>query len=74
MAQESLRHNPFMLMMNPEVVLAAVERSERLSRLNRHLCRPLDRPAHGAKPNGEGQTDASFDGDGADADDDRAFD
>lgn len=44
MAQESLIRNPFMLMMHPEVVLAAVEKSERLSQLNRHLCRPLDRP------------------------------
>lgn len=45
MAQESLVRNPFMLMTNPEVVIAAIERSERLGQLNRHLCRPLDRPA-----------------------------
>jgi hypothetical protein len=32
-----------MLMLNPEVVLAAVESSERLKQLNRHECRPLDR-------------------------------
>ncbi len=44
MPQTSAVHNPFMLMLNPEVVLAAVEKSERLSQLNRHLCRPLDRP------------------------------
>jgi hypothetical protein len=31
-------------MISPEVVLAAVERSERLGQLNRQLCRPLDRP------------------------------
>ncbi|EGJ10352.1 hypothetical protein RBXJA2T_08500 [Rubrivivax benzoatilyticus JA2 = ATCC BAA-35] len=31
-------------MMNPEVVLAAIERSERLGQLNRRICRPLDRP------------------------------
>ena len=43
MAQESPSRNPFMLMMHPEVVLAAMEKSERLSQLNRHLCRPLDR-------------------------------
>jgi hypothetical protein len=43
-----------MLMLNPEVVLAAVEKSERLSQLNRHLCRPLDRPVlpAGGKPEG----------------------
>lgn len=44
MAQETLSRNPFMLMMHPEVVLAAIEKSERLSQLNRHLCRPLDKP------------------------------
>lgn len=47
MAQTSTVQNPFMLMLNPEVVLAAVEKSERLSQLNRHLCRPLDRPVLG---------------------------
>ncbi|MFO1329346.1 MAG: hypothetical protein U1F56_18450 [Rubrivivax sp.] len=42
-----------MLMIEPEVVLAAIENSERLSRLNRHLCRPLDRqqlPVNGSMP------------------------
>lgn len=45
MAQQSQVRNPFMLMIEPEVVLAAIESSERLGRLNRHLCRPLDRVA-----------------------------
>ena len=45
MAQQSQVRNPFMLMIEPEVVLAAIENSERLGRLNRHLCRPLDRVA-----------------------------
>lgn len=49
MPQESLARNPFLMMLNPEIVLAAVERSERLGQLNRHLCRPLDRPI-GQKP------------------------
>ncbi len=40
--------NPFMLLMHPEVVLAAVENSARLNSLNRHTCRPLDRPVPGA--------------------------
>lgn len=48
MAQESQARNPFMLMIEPEVVLAAIENSERLGRLNRHLCRPLDRQVLGA--------------------------
>jgi hypothetical protein len=42
-----MRANPFMLLLHPEVVVAAMEKSERLSQLNRHLCRPLDRPTIG---------------------------
>ena len=45
MAQTAPVRNPFMLMISPEVVFAAIENSERLSGLNRHLCRPLDRLA-----------------------------
>lgn len=45
MSQPAPVRNPFMLMLNPEVVLAAIEKSERLGQLNRQLCRPLDRPA-----------------------------
>lgn len=44
MSQSATVRNPFMLMLNPEIVLAAIEKSERLGQLNRHLCRPLDRP------------------------------
>jgi len=44
MAQPTTERNPFMLLVNPQEVIAAVEKSERLGRLNRHLCRPLDRP------------------------------
>lgn len=44
MTHQAAERNPFMLMISPEVVLAAVEKSERLGKLNRHLCRPLDRP------------------------------
>lgn len=45
MAHQSQVPNPFMLMIQPEVVIAAMESSERLGKLNRHLCRPLDRIA-----------------------------
>lgn len=45
MSHEATDRNPFMLMTNPEVILAAIEKSERLGKLNRHLCRPLDKPA-----------------------------
>jgi hypothetical protein len=44
MNQESLAQNPFMMMLSPESVIAAMERSEKLGRLNRRQCSPLDRP------------------------------
>ena len=47
MAQHACPANPFQLLMDPEVVLAAVAKSERLAQLRRHLCRPLDRPLLG---------------------------
>lgn len=61
MAQTSTEHNPFMLLVNPQAVIAAVEKSERLERLNRHLCRPLDRPAPA-----QASRPAADDADGAD--------
>ena len=36
--------NPFALLLNPADVLAQVERSERLRRLQSRICRPLDKP------------------------------
>ncbi len=36
--------HPFALMMDPQAVLAAMERSERLQHLQRRICRPLDKP------------------------------
>jgi hypothetical protein len=36
--------NPFALMMDPESVLAAMAKSERLARLNSRIWRPLDKP------------------------------
>jgi hypothetical protein len=36
--------NPFALMTSPEAVFAALERSDRLSRLKSTICRPLDKP------------------------------
>jgi hypothetical protein len=66
MPQESLVRNPFLMMSNPEVVLAAIERSERLTQLNRHFCRPLDRPI---TPGTTGAGDIGG-AEGADTDDD----
>ncbi len=42
--QASTCSNPFVMMTDPETILQAVERSERLNRLNRKVYRPLDRP------------------------------
>ena len=53
MTQSATVRNPFMLMISPEVVVAAMEKSERLAQLNRHLCRPLDKPAPNAAPASE---------------------
>ncbi|MEW6703591.1 MAG: hypothetical protein AB1430_01920 [Pseudomonadota bacterium] len=45
MAQvQPLAGNPFALMMHPDDVLQAVERSDHLGGLQRRICRPLDRP------------------------------
>lgn len=44
MEQTQIVADPFALMMNPEAVFQAMERSDRLSRLQRRICRPLDKP------------------------------
>ena len=42
------RHvNPFSLMIDPQAVLAQIEGSGRLERLQRRVCRPLDKPLLG---------------------------
>lgn len=61
MKQESPVRNPFMLMLQPEVVVAAMERSEKLGRLNRRLCHPLDRPAPAGAPEGAARGPAGAD-------------
>jgi hypothetical protein len=63
--------NPFVQLMNPEAVIRAVEASERLRGLQRHVCRPLDRlvPDVGMGSDAA-EFDAMIDGMG-DGDDDR---
>ena len=39
--------NPFALMLDPQAVMAQIERSERLEGLHRRVCRPLDKPLLG---------------------------
>jgi hypothetical protein len=48
MAHLLIQTNPFILMMDPQTVLAQVEHSERLERLQRRICHPLDKPRWGA--------------------------
>lgn len=47
MTHAQIASNPFALMMNPEAVFAAIEKSERLARLSSQICRPLDKPIVG---------------------------
>lgn len=59
MREAQRRLNPFTMMTDPEVILQAVEQSERLNRLQRRICRPLDRPLI-PKKGGESEV-AAFD-------------
>ena len=60
MSVEAQVRNPFMLMVNPESVISAMEASKCLKELNRHECRPLDHRAAGPVPDdsSEGLGDA----------------
>ena len=44
MDKSPLVSNPFALMMNPDAVLQAMQCSDRLGRLQRRICKPLDKP------------------------------
>ena len=44
MTTTALALNPFSLMMEPELVLQTMERSQQLRSLRRHKLRPLDKP------------------------------
>ena len=48
--------NPFALMIDPQAVLAQIEASDRLERLHRRVCRPLDKPLLGGAPDGGDET------------------
>jgi hypothetical protein len=61
--------NPFELMLNPQAVLEAMERSQRLESLERRVYRPLDKPllarksAEDAALDEEIEADDGFDSD-----------
>ena len=44
MQKQGIYSNPFALIMDPQAVFEAMERSERLNRLQSRICRPLDKP------------------------------
>lgn len=57
-----LAANPFGLLIDPQAVIDAMEKSTRLGSLNRRICRPLDRLAPGspgaeAAPQGDAAAD-----------------
>jgi hypothetical protein len=53
--------NPFALMLNPEAVFQALASSNRLDRLKRRVCRPLDTPLLGKSPRDLDAFDAGID-------------
>lgn len=56
--------NPFALMLDPQAVIAQIERSERLEGLHRRVCRPLDKPLLGGSA--EAGDETAGDADAAD--------
>lgn len=62
--------NPFALMLDPQSVIAQIERSERLEGLQRRVCRPLDKPLLGGSvdeaSDHEGMATSAADADDAD--------
>lgn len=60
MPQPQIVPNPFELMMNPEAVLQAVEKSGRLESLQRRIYRPLDKPLIAKKASDTAAHDRQF--------------
>ena len=65
---QTLPHNtnPFALMLDPQAVIAQMERSERLGHLQRRICRPLDKPLLGLAADDAADADDSEGADEAD--------
>lgn len=57
--------NPFALMLDPQSVIAQIERSERLEGLHRRVCRPLDKPLLGGAAEGADEAADSAEPDNA---------
>ncbi len=61
MQQQQIVANPFALMMDPAAVFAAMERSDRLNRLQSRICRPLDKPLLGQAQDDSNDFDDALD-------------
>jgi len=61
MDKSPLISNPFALMMNPDAVLAAMAGSDRLHRLQRRICKPLDKPLIPKAPDAAASFDDEID-------------
>jgi hypothetical protein len=61
MQTSELLANPFALMMNPAEVFEALERSDRLARLQSRVCRPLDKPLIARKEENMNDYDQAID-------------
>jgi hypothetical protein len=46
--------NPFAMLLDPDRITREVEASDRLKRLQRRVCRPLDKPLIGVRRSGAG--------------------
>jgi len=53
--------NPFEMMLNPALVLQAMERLEQATQMQRRICRPLDKPAAVPKDEAQAAFDRSID-------------
>jgi hypothetical protein len=53
--------DPFALMMDPDSVVQAMQHSDRLARLQRRVCRPLDKPLISRKGNEVDEFDSAID-------------
>ena len=53
--------NPFAQMLDPQAVIAQIERSERLECLQRRICRPLDKPLLGGLADEGSESDGTAD-------------
>jgi hypothetical protein len=61
MDKATLASNPFALMMHPDAVVHAMEHSDRLGRLQRRICRPLDKSVAAGSPEGAAAFDVTLD-------------